>query len=39
MAGCFGNSDYDRWLERQVDEYCSEDVDDDYDVDDYYDEE
>lgn len=23
MAGCFGNSDYDRYLEREVDEYLS----------------
>jgi hypothetical protein len=21
MAGCFGNNPYDRWLERQADEY------------------
>ena len=25
MGGCFGNSDYDRWLENQVNDYCSED--------------
>ena len=24
MAGCFGGSTYDRWLENQVNDYCSE---------------
>ena len=25
MAGCFGNNPYDRWLERQADEYWGDD--------------
>jgi hypothetical protein len=29
MAGCFGNSPYDRWLERQADEYWGGDDDKD----------
>ena len=29
LAGCFGNSPYDRWLERQADEYWEGDDEDD----------
>lgn len=39
MAGCYGNSDIDRWLERQVDEYNSDnntDTQTDSDDDDIY---
>lgn len=31
MAGCFGDSAIDKWLERQVDEYNGQTEDDDDD--------
>ena len=31
MAGCFGNSAYDRYLERETDRYCDEMYSDDED--------
>ena len=36
MGGCFGNSDIDKWLERQVDEYNDTEDDDSDDDDDIY---